>query len=172
MSPLDRRSRGVGGRLDSVSPWMVQELLNRSSSAVGRRDEWPHATATFATMHPWSGRHTWSSISEAIFDGEAYADFALLWHVAHRSRLEPRVPSDAEEGRGGREPTGHSSKLDEGGRDEVRAARDRLRDGVQQSIEALCVASWPILPIMTEVRPQVLANSARRISMRELLRLV
>ena len=35
---------------------------------------------------------------EAIMAGESYADFALLWHLAHRSRLEPRLADGAEEG--------------------------------------------------------------------------
>jgi hypothetical protein len=74
---------------------------------------------------------------EAIFDGEAYADFALLWHVAHRSRVEPRVPPDAEEGVAARADGSFIEAWTKAAAEEGTRARDRLRDGVQQAIEAL-----------------------------------
>jgi hypothetical protein len=96
--PLDHRSRGVAGASTQSPHGLVQELLNRSPERL-----WGIVTngRTLRLLRDNASlvRQAYLEFDlEAIFDGEAYADFALLWHVAHRSRVEPRVPPDAEEG--------------------------------------------------------------------------
>jgi len=74
---------------------------------------------------------------EAIMAGEAYADFALLWHLAHRTRLEPRVADAAEEGSSPTQAGCYLERWSKVAEETGARARDRLRDGVQEAIEAL-----------------------------------
>ncbi|MCW2940119.1 MAG: type restriction enzyme methylase subunit [Actinomycetia bacterium] len=85
---LDVRSKGVAGAADSAPQSLVQEYLNRSAAALwgivtnGRllrvlRDSSALAGAAYVEFD-----------LEAIFDGELYNDFVLLYRVAHVSRFE------------------------------------------------------------------------------------
>ncbi|MGH4016394.1 MAG: Eco57I restriction-modification methylase domain-containing protein [Pseudonocardiaceae bacterium] len=91
---LDRRNPGVAGAARAPQA-MVQELLNRSPG------------------HPWAllsnglhlrllrdstalaGSAYLEFDLEAIFDGELFGEFLLLWQLCHVSRLEKRGGSDA-----------------------------------------------------------------------------
>lgn len=135
--PLDRRSRGVAGAAGQSPHGLVQELLNRSPERLwgivtnGRVLRLLRDNASLT-------RQAYLEFDlQGIFDGEAYADFALLWHVAHRTRLEPRVPEGAEEGSGPRPDGSYIERWTKVAADEGTRARDRLRDGVQEGIEAL-----------------------------------
>ncbi|GLY82298.1 Eco57I restriction-modification methylase domain-containing protein [Actinoallomurus iriomotensis] len=87
---LDRRSKGVAGAADAAPQSLVQEYLNRSTAALwgivtnGRllrvlRDSSVLAGAAYIEFD-----------LEAIFDGEAFDAFVLLYRVAHASRFEVR----------------------------------------------------------------------------------
>jgi len=89
---LDRRTERVAGAAGQAPHGLVQELLNRSperlwgfvSNGLSLRILRDNATLT---------RQAYVEFDlEAIFDGEAYADFALLWLVAHQSRVEGEKP--------------------------------------------------------------------------------
>lgn len=135
--PLDRRTQRVAGAAGQSPHGLLQELLNRSPDRLwgivsnGR-------TLRILRDNASLTRQAYVEFDlEAIMTGESYADFALLWHVAHRSRLEPRLADGAEEGSA---PTVHGCYLERWSKvaEETGArARDRLRDGVQEAIEAL-----------------------------------
>jgi hypothetical protein len=89
---LDRRTERVAGAAGQAPHGLVQELLNRSperlwgfvSNGLTLRVLRDNATLT---------RQAYIEFDlEAIFDGEAYAEFALLWLVAHQSRVEGEQP--------------------------------------------------------------------------------
>ncbi len=127
---LDRRNPGVAGAARAPQA-MVQELLNRSERApVGAAVQRPRCCGCCATPPRWPAPPTWSSTSQAIFDGELFAEFRLLWQLCHVSRVEKRQadgpPSDCilETWRG--------EAVEAGTR-----ALDRLRIGVEKAIAAL-----------------------------------
>ena len=127
---LDRRSTGVAGAAAASPQSMMQELLNRSD------------------------RHLWAILSngltlrllrdsmslvgsayvefdlEAIFDGDLFSDFLLLYTLCHQSRLEVRDPEKG--------PascwleTWRVGSIEEGSR-----ALNLLRDGVIEAIKVL-----------------------------------
>jgi hypothetical protein len=91
---LDRRNPGVAGAARAPQA-MVQELLNRSeahlwallSNGLGLRllrDSTALAGSAYVEFD-----------LEAIFDGELFAEFLLLWQTCHVSRLEKRAGADA-----------------------------------------------------------------------------
>lgn len=69
-----------------------------------------------------------------IFEGEAFADFTALWLLMHASRFGPPAGED------GRLPPPSDCALErwrDAGQKAGLAARDRLRDGVEQALQAL-----------------------------------
>jgi hypothetical protein len=125
---LEVRTVGQAGAAKSSPHGLVQDLLNRSE---------PHLWALLSNglvLRLLRDHHSLTSQAyvevdlEVMFDGERYADFALLWLVFHQSRVEPR-----------------EGKVDQCwleqwfslSRDEGLAALDDLRDGVVAAIEAL-----------------------------------
>jgi len=126
---LDRRTPGARGAA-RVSPHsLVQELLNRSddflwgfaSNGLRLRLLRDNASLTRAACVEFD--------LQAMMDSEAYSDFFLLYLLCHQSRVE--VPE-------GKTPEHcwlekwYNTSLQEGTR-----VLDRLRDGVEQAIEAL-----------------------------------
>lgn len=85
---VDRRSPGVAGAARTSPHGLVQEFLNRSDAAL-----WGmvcnglvlHLLRDNASMT----RQAYVEFDlEAIFDGEAFSDFVLLWLCCHRTRFE------------------------------------------------------------------------------------
>ena len=85
---LDRRTKGVAGAAAAAPHSMVQELLNRSEGHMwallsnGRRlrllrDNTSLTRAAYVEFD-----------LEAMFDGQVFADFAVLWLLCHPSRFE------------------------------------------------------------------------------------
>jgi hypothetical protein len=123
---LDRRMAKVPGAARMSPHGLMQELLNRSDA------------------------HTWGILSnglklrllrdntsltrqayvefdlEAMFDGEAYADFALLWLACHQSRLEGVRPEDC-----------WLERWSKAAQEQGTRALDQLRAGVEEAISAL-----------------------------------
>lgn len=88
--PLDTRSKGVAGAAGASPQSMVQELLNRSDTHL-----WAIlANATTLRLLRDSTSLVGSAYVEfdleAIFDGDLFADFLLLYTLCHVSRLEAR----------------------------------------------------------------------------------
>ncbi|WP_087508642.1 Eco57I restriction-modification methylase domain-containing protein [Cellulomonas iranensis] len=95
---LDKRSKGVAGAAERAPHAMVQELLNRSDDHLwavvsnGRvlrllRDSTSLSTQSYVEFD-----------LEAIFTGELFADFVVLFLLLHQSRVEVQsegaAPSD------------------------------------------------------------------------------
>ena len=128
---LDRPSAGVVGAAKVSPHGLVQDLLNRSD---GHR--WGMVTnglriRLLRDFHTLTRQAYVDFDLEAIFVGERFADFRLLWLVAHASRLGPAeaTPGDPD-----------SAPIEawfQRARGEGTRALDRLRDGVQTAIERL-----------------------------------
>jgi hypothetical protein len=125
---LDRRTPGVQEyRCDRRSPHsMIQELLNRTDRHLwavlsnGRQLRLLRNNASLT-------RQAYVEFDlEAMFRGEVYQDGQLLWLLCHQSRVEGATPADCWLERW------HGAARESGTR-----ALDRLRDGVQEAIEAL-----------------------------------
>lgn len=127
--PLDARTRGVEGAATRAPHAMVQEALNRTDEhlwaivANGRvlrlvRDSTTLTGAAYVEFD-----------LEAMFDAEAFADFVLLYLLAHQSRVE--VPA----GRTVREcwlERWRTTAITEGIR-----ARELLHEGVTRAVATL-----------------------------------
>jgi hypothetical protein len=120
---LDRRTPGVAGAAGMAPHALVQELLNRApdmlwgivSNGLRLRLLRDNAALTRPAYVEFD--------LQSIFDGERYAEFALLWLTCHASRFAGG-PSILERWM--------RSAHDRGTR-----ALDALRDGVQRTIESL-----------------------------------
>lgn len=125
---LDERTAGQKGAARSSPHGLVQDLLNRSE---------PHRWALLSNglvLRLLRDHHSLTTQAyvevdlEALFEGERYSDFVLMWLVFHQSRIEPQ-----------------EDRLDrcwleqwfELSRTEGLQALDDLRDGVVKAIEAL-----------------------------------
>ena len=126
---LDERAAGVAGAA-RVSPHsLVQEFLNRSDDHLWGvvsnglrlrllRDNVSLSRAAYVEFD-----------LQAMMEGEVYADFVLLWLLAHESRVE--VPE------GGRPEDCWLEKWFQTAAEEGTRVLEHLRDGVEQAIEAL-----------------------------------
>jgi len=126
---LDKRTPGAAGAAARSPYSLVQELLNRSA------------------QHRWgflsNGRMLYvlrDNVSltraanvefdlEAMFDGDVFADFKLLFLLCHESRVE--FPSD------GKPEDCWLEKWSKLADDQGTRAREKLRDGVESAIKAL-----------------------------------
>ncbi|CAN7165278.1 SAM-dependent methyltransferase [Microbacterium foliorum] len=127
---LDKRNQGVPGAARAPQA-MLQEYLNRSDDDLwgilsnGIRLRLLRDSTAFA------GSAYVEFDLEAIFDGELYAEFQLMWLLCHVSRVEKR----------GRQDAGPADCWLEEWRAEAAEAGtralNRLRDGVEASITTL-----------------------------------
>lgn len=124
--PLDRRTAGVAGAARQSPHGLVQEFLNRSERHLwgfvsnGRvlrllRDSVSLTRQSFVEFD-----------LQAMFEGEAYPDFRLLWLLCHQSRVEAPEPADCWLERW------KAEALDRGSR-----SLDRLREQVREALETL-----------------------------------
>jgi len=125
---LDRKTAGVAGAARMSPHGMVQELLNRSeehlwgivSNGLRLRILRDNASLT---------RQAYVEFDlEGMMEGEVYADFVLLWLLCHQSRFEVRD---------GRPERCWLERWARTAREQGTRALDRLREGVQDAIEAL-----------------------------------
>ncbi|MCP9274882.1 Eco57I restriction-modification methylase domain-containing protein [Mycolicibacterium arenosum] len=128
--PLDTRSKGVAGAAGASPQSLVQELLNRSDEHL-----WAIlANATTLRLLRDSTSLVGAAYVEfdleAIFDGDLFADFLLLYTLCHVSRVEPRDPE-----------VGPASCWLEQWRQEAVETGSRalnlLRDGVVEALQTL-----------------------------------
>ena len=123
---LNRRSPGVQGAAHQSPHSLVQELLNRSDQRL-----WGFVTNGLVLRvlrdNVALTRQAYVEFDlEAMFDSEAYADFAVLWLVCHQSRVEGDPP----------EGCWLETWTTAAGEDGTRAL-ETLRDGVEQAIQIL-----------------------------------
>ena len=123
---LDSRTAGIRGAAKVSPHGLVQDLLNRSDSHLWgfvsnglllrvQRDNLSLTRQSFVQFD-----------LEAMFEGGAYSDFALLWMVCHQSRVEAEKPEQC--------LLEQWSKL---AQEEGARALENLRQGVEASIVAL-----------------------------------
>ncbi|OBI45203.1 Eco57I restriction-modification methylase domain-containing protein [Mycobacterium colombiense] len=130
--PLDTRTKGAAGAAGASPQSMVQELLNRSDEHL-----WAIlVNSTTLRLLRDSTSLVGSAYVEfdvdAIFDGDLFADFLLLYTLCHVSRVEPR---DTEIGAA-------SCWLEQWRQDAVESgsrALNLLRDGVIEALQTLGV---------------------------------
>jgi hypothetical protein len=123
---LDRRTPGVAGAARSSPHSLVQEFLNQSESCL-----WGFVSNGLnLRILRDNARLTRQAFVEfdleAMFDGEVFADFTLLWLLCHWSRVEADHPEDC-----------WLEKWSKISREEGARALDQLRDGVESAIAAL-----------------------------------
>ena len=87
---LDRRAAGVRGAATVNPHGLVQELLNRSDAYL-----WAIVTNGLCLRllrdNQALSRQSFLEFDiEAMFDGEVYSDFVLLWLMVHATRFAPR----------------------------------------------------------------------------------
>ncbi|HXG41039.1 MAG TPA: N-6 DNA methylase, partial [Candidatus Limnocylindrales bacterium] len=123
---LDRRTTGVAGAARHAPHTLVQELLNRSPERLWGIVSNGRSLRLLRDNRSLTRQAYLEFDLEAIFGAEAYSDFALLWLVAHESRLEGERPEECWLERW------VAFAASEGTR-----ALDRLRDGVERAIVAL-----------------------------------
>jgi N-6 DNA Methylase len=132
---LEERTAGQAGAARSSPHGLVQELLNRSELHLWALLSNGLVLRLLRDHHSLTSQAYVEVDLEALFDGERYADFVLLWLVFHQSRIEPREASKETP-----ESHVHRCWLEQWfglSRDEGLAALDDLRDGVVAAIEAL-----------------------------------
>jgi hypothetical protein len=89
---LDRRTHGVAGAATSSPQSMVQELLNRSEAHLWAILSNGSMLRLLRDSTSLIGSAYVEFDLEAIFDGELFADFLVLYSLCHQSRLEIRDP--------------------------------------------------------------------------------
>ena len=158
---LDTRTKGVRGAAGAAPHALVQEYLNRADAALwglvanGR-------TLRLLRDSTSLTRQAYVEFDlEAIFTGELYADFALLWSVCHRTRFEGERPADC-----------LLERWTKKAADDGTRALDKLRGGVEKAIETLG-AGFLAHPANGDLREALRTGALdRQDYYRELLRLV
>ena len=158
---LDSRSRGVVGAAARSPHGLVQEFLNRSDESLygfvsnGRVLRLLRDSTTLT-------RQAYVEFDlEAMFTGEVYADFALLWLVCHVTRVAGEPPENC-----------LLEQWRELARDQGVRALEALRTGVQDALTGLG-AGFLAHPANHALREALRSGDLRdRDYYRELLRLV
>jgi len=123
---LDRRSSGVAGAAQASPHGLVQELLNRSDEHL-----WGFVSngrlLRILRDNRSLTRQAYVEIDlEAIFQGELYPDFVVLWMLCHQSRVEAERPEEC-----------WLERWSGLGWEQGARALETLRKGVQEAIEHL-----------------------------------
>src|SRR4051794_8501690 len=127
--PLDKRTAGVAGAAQRAPHAMVQELLNRTDEYLWAVLANGRVIRLLRDSTTLTGQAYVEFDLESMFDGELFAEFALLYLLCHESRVE--VPED-------RQPTDcwlerwRTTAISQGVR-----AMSLLREGVEHALETL-----------------------------------
>jgi len=127
---LDHRNPGVSGAARAPQA-MVQELLNRDDAGLWAILSNGVRLRLLRDSTALAGSAYLEFDLEAIFDGELYPEFLLMWQLCHVSRLEKRRGPDASPADCWLEAW-RNEAVEAGAR-----ALDRLRDGVEKALTAL-----------------------------------
>jgi hypothetical protein len=158
---LDHRSPGVAGAARSSPHSLVQELLNRAPEML-----WGFVSNGMRLRilrdNKSLVRQTYAEFDlQAMFDGQVYPDFKLLWMLCHQSRVEGERPELC-----------WLEKWSQAAAKEGTRALDSLRDGVQSAIEHLGTG-FIAHPDNAELRDRLrTGNLHKQDYYRQLLRLV
>ncbi|MCK6505655.1 SAM-dependent methyltransferase [Myxococcota bacterium] len=147
---LDKRVPGERGAAASPPHGLVQDLLNHADEHL-----WAFLSNGLELRllrdHRSLTRQAYVSFDlEAIFDGEQFSAFRLLWLLCHQSRVEDEDP--------------HQTWLEQWvkhARDEGVRALERLRDGVERALVRLgtgFVKHRANEPLKARLRAQELSN--------------
>ena len=125
-TPIDRRTPGLRGAAAASPHGLVQEFLNRSDSHL-----WGIVsngkTLRLLRDHASLTRQAYVEFDlAAIFDGESFADFTLLWLCCYRTRFEGDIPQRCLLEQWSKEAATAGTR-----------AREKLRSGVEQAIVCL-----------------------------------
>lgn len=123
---LDTRTKGVRGAAGAAPHALVQEYLNRADEALWGVVSNGRTLRLLRDSTSLTRQAYLEFDLEAIFEGELYADFALLWSVLHRSRFEGERPADC-----------LLERWTKKAADDGTRALDKLRGGVEKAIETL-----------------------------------
>ncbi|NLT54426.1 MAG: N-6 DNA methylase, partial [Actinomycetales bacterium] len=127
--PLDRRTPGVTGAAHRAPHALVQELLNRDERYLWGILANGRVLRLLRDSTTLTGQAFVEFDLEAMFDGELFAEFTVLYLLAHQSRVETGetgTPGDCWLERW------RTTGITQGVR-----ALELLRDGVQQALEVL-----------------------------------
>lgn len=162
---LDTRSKGVAGAAGAAPQAMVQELLNRSEAHLWAIVSNGRVLRLLRDSSSLVGQAYVEFDLEAMFDGEVFSDFVVLWLTLHQSRLE-RLDADGTAGVCWLERW-RTTAAEEGTR-----ALDRLRGGVTTALESLGTGFWTH-PDNADLRARLAAGEVSLADyQRALLRLV
>ncbi|GAB7190244.1 N-6 DNA methylase [Kineococcus sp. NUM-3379] len=89
---LDRRTKGVPGAAERAPHAMVQELLNRADEYLWALLSNGRVLRLLRDSSSLTGQSYVEFDLEAMFDGEVFSDFALMFLLLHQSRVEVRTP--------------------------------------------------------------------------------
>ena len=125
-TPIDRRTPGLRGAAAASPHGLVQEFLNRSDSHL-----WGIVsngkTLRLLRDNASLTRQAYVEFDlAAIFDGESFADFTLLWLCCYRTRFEGDIPQRCLLEQWSKEAASAGTR-----------AREKLRSGVEQAIVCL-----------------------------------
>ena len=125
-TPIDRRTPGLRGAAAASPHGLVQEFLNRSDSHL-----WGIVsngkTLRLLRDNASLTRQAYVEFDlAAVFDGESFADFTLLWLCCYRTRFEGDIPQRCLLEQWSKEAASAGTR-----------AREKLRSGVEQAIVCL-----------------------------------
>lgn len=126
---LDRRSPGVRGAARANPHGLVQEFLNRSDGHLWAIVSNGLQLRLLRDSQALSRQLFLEFDLEAMFAGEVWSDFVLLWLTAHATRFAPR-------GDGGPETCWLEAWTEEARKQGARALGD-LRGGVEKALQTL-----------------------------------
>jgi len=127
---LDRRTASVRGAAGAAPHSMVQQLLNRSGDHLWAVLSNGQRLRLLRDSTSLVGSAYIEFDLEAIFDGDLFPDFVLLWRLAHASRLRAA-------GANGGPATCPLEQWRAYGAKQGERALDQLRDGVEVAVELL-----------------------------------
>ena len=126
---LDRRSAGQRGAAAVNPHGLVQELLNRSDANLWALLSNGLRLRVLRDNQALSRQSFLEFDLEAMFTGEVYSDFVLLWLVAHATRFAPRE--------GDRPETCWLERWTQEAEEQGSRALGELRRGVEQALAIL-----------------------------------
>ena len=92
---LDKRTKGVAGAAERAPHAMVQEALNRTDDYLYAVVSNGRVLRLLRDSTSLSGQSYVEFDLEAMFDGEVFSDFVLLYLLLHQSRVEVRSAEGA-----------------------------------------------------------------------------
>jgi hypothetical protein len=126
---LDRRAAGVRGAAAANPHGLLQEFLNRSPRSLWGIVSNGLRLRILRDNQALSRQSFLEFDLEAMFGGELYSDFVLLWLVAHATRFAPRE--------GGRPGTCLLEEWTKTAQEQGTRALGELRTGVEKALQVL-----------------------------------